>query len=368
MLQLSRNRMTRSAVVLSAAAVVVACGGGQQGGPAADRMRCPAAAPKTRPLDLAAGLSGRIVWSSDRQGGNLELYVMGADGSGHRRLTRTAAHEATPAWSPDGRRIAFAALSELDDSAPAWIAVMNADGSGMRALTSREPGLGSPTWSPDGSRIAFAGPGGEIHVMRADGSGRHRLGDVAGSDVWPSWSPDGERILVTSGSFSSPRLWTVRADGSAPEQVSDVVGEEGAWSPNGARIAFASTRDGSPGARDPVDWNEEIYVMRADGSGLTRLTRIAGNEHWPPAWSPDGRHIAFTSDGCRRSRTSSSPTSAGRCSSTRPTTRRTTCSPPGMSDRPETADSRRRRGSLVMTGSRLFGAVNSRRLRFPVGG
>jgi Tol biopolymer transport system component len=116
--------------------------------------------------------------------------------------------------------------------------------------------------------------------------------------VWPSWSPDGERILVTSGSFSSPRLWTVRADGSAPEQVSDVVGEEGAWSPNGARIAFASTRDGSPGARDPVDWNEEIYVMRADGSGLTRLTRTAGNEHWPPAWSPDGRHIAFTSDGC----------------------------------------------------------------------
>ena len=62
---------------------------------------------------------------------------------------------------------------------------------------------------------------------------------------------------------------------------------EGAWSPDGEKIAFASERDE----------DAEIYVMNADGSGQTRLTDVEGGDHWPPTWSPEGDRITFTSDG-----------------------------------------------------------------------
>ena len=175
---------------------------------------------------------------------------------------------------------------------------MNADGSGVQELTARETGISAPTWSPAGRHIAFAGPDEAIFVMRADGGERHRLPKLNAGASWPSWSPDGRLILVTSAS-EPEQLWTIRPDGSAPKQLSEKGAGEGAWAPDGRRIAFASSRDGNPDAADPDDWNEEIYVMNRDGSNATRVTRIAGNDHWPPAWSPDGRHVAFTSDGCK---------------------------------------------------------------------
>jgi len=133
--------------------------------------------------------------------------------------------------------------------------------------------------------------------MRADGADRHRLPNPDAGADWPSWSPDGKLILVTSGS-EPEQLWTIRPDGSAPTQLTQKGGGQGAWAPDGRRIAFASGRDGNHDAEDPADWNEEIYVMDRDGSNPTRVTRIAGNDHWPPTWSPHGTHIAFTSDGC----------------------------------------------------------------------
>jgi Tol biopolymer transport system component len=65
-----------------------------------------------------------------------------------------------------------------------------------------------------------------------------------------------------------------------------------------AQTAHPDARNGDPESDDPLAWNEEIYVMNADGSDVTRLTHIPGNDHWPPTWSPDGRQITFTSDGC----------------------------------------------------------------------
>jgi TolB protein len=278
--------------------LVDACGGNQ---PGADRVSC-ASPPPARVAERGPDLEGRIVFSSDRAGDNLDLFMMAADGSGVRRLTRTPANEMLPAWSPDGTELAFLSfqddLESLDaDASPAEIKVMRADGSGVRTLTTPEPGTGAITWSPDGERAAFAAQG-KIDVIRTDGTQRHELTDAPGEENWPSWSPDGQVILVASSSPGAEQLSTLRVDGSDPTPLRQ-PGSEGAWSPDGQRIAFASDRDGEPDARDPVDWNEEIYVTTADGSRVSRITRIPGNDHWPPTWSPDGTHIAFTSDGCK---------------------------------------------------------------------
>jgi TolB protein len=241
-------------------------------------------------LFLRAKLEG-VGYSAAR-----DLYVMDADGSHQRRLLR---HKpggffseeliGSPTWSPDGRRIAF--VSNRRKGFDFEIYLINADGSGLRNLTKGRGGSDSlPAWSPDGRKIAFVGwrdleMG--LHVMNADGSHERQL-IKAGPQV-PSlaWSPDGRKILLEQFDKNGPRsdLYVIDANGGGLRNLTrnPAVEEYGpAWSPDGRKIAFARWPK-APALRG-------IYLMKADGSGLQRLTR---SYDFDPAWSPDGRKIAF---------------------------------------------------------------------------
>lgn len=149
-----------------------------------------------------------------------------------------------------------------------------------------------PRWSPDGKRIAYmAHLGGdryEVYLMDADGSNPRRLLQRDFGYNWaPSWSPDGRLILFSSNRDGLANLYLVELDGRAPRRLTDEGNNFlGVWSPDGKRIAFTSDRRG--------EGDNEIYVMSADGSRLEQLTDNAVDDA-APAWSPDGRYIAYHS-------------------------------------------------------------------------
>jgi Tol biopolymer transport system component len=246
-------------------------------------------------FDPAWSPDGRKIALVSNRAGSFEVYVMNADGGGKRRLTRHARVVARPVWSPDGRKIAFESLRHAgpracSDQWPSagcnWeVYVMNADGSGQRRLT-RSPGLDRyAAWSPDGRKLLFhraRSTGGALRVMNADGSGQRRLG--GGSPG--SWSPDGQEIVFSRGG-SDRDVYVMNADGSSQRNLTGNPARDGnpVWSPDGQKIAFLSDRDG----------NLEVYVMNADGGGQRNLTRNPAADR-PAAWSPDGQKIAFTSD------------------------------------------------------------------------
>ena len=207
----------------------------------------------------------RIAFTRESEDG---IFVIELDGGAPRRLTRFGG--SGPAWSPDGERIVFTRY--FDSSRQ--IFTIGADGSGQRQLT-REGGA-DPVWSPAGDRIAFTRRG-ELYVMNADGSGQTRLSGQGGED--PSWSADGSRIAFTRNTGSSRQIFTVGADGTGERQLTREGGRHPAWSPDGSDIAHT------------VDGN--LFVIGADGASRRQLTRSGGRE---PLWSPDGSRIAFISD------------------------------------------------------------------------
>ena len=168
--------------------------------------------------------------------------------------------------------------------------VMSADGSGQRALKAgRTPAAFA--WSPDGRRIAFDAEDSDtyrdLYVINADGSGlrrltRHRLDAVA-----PVWSPDGREIAVDEYYDGTYAIWVVSASGGGERRVTPGWRFGGpAWSRDGRWIAFTNVHGNA------------VYVVRPDGTGRRVLAKLDGAERaWGVEWSPDGRRIAVIGDG-----------------------------------------------------------------------
>jgi TolB protein len=195
------------------------------------------------------------------------------------------------------RQLAFVSDFELSPLPPAPAAfdifLVHEDGSDLKQLTftpERETDL---AWSPDGQSLAFVRSG-QIHVIGATGGSATNLSNRIAVDSGPTWSPDGSRILfrrtveVGSGqvTWKDAEVYVMNADGTAQTNLSKhllAYDGDARWSPDGNQVVFASRRDG----------NLEIYRMNADGSDQVNLTNHPEEDRWPD-WSPQGGSIAFT--------------------------------------------------------------------------
>ena len=274
------------------------------------------------------------------------IWLMNADGSGVAPLTKMTTARSfgfTPAWSPDGKKIAYVSAGAFDgsdvDIGNANIWVMNADGSAAAPLTkliAADNGATGPFWSPDGTHILYfsarALDGSDslvpdydrtkstlnLWLMNADGSSHTHLTsfNTSGAGVfagYASWFPDGTKVAFTSDGgldggdtllpADASNVWVANVGTTPLTPLTQLTrmyafAASPAWSPDGTEIAFMSSKafDGTDSTNSGETTN--LWRMSADGSNLLALTglKALGLDNFanPPAWSRDGRELVYT--------------------------------------------------------------------------
>lgn len=228
--------------------------------------------------------------------GNWDLFIMNGDGTDLTQLTDTPIDERTPAFSPDGERLAYS----TSDGA-IWIMTL-----GERAATRLQlPGdrSGYPTWLSDGAGVVYTSykvtpptEDADFFVYSFQEQNQKMFLTQTGPQDYPAISPSGDRLAYVSslatlvpgfGSTITQQLWVVSLLDGKPAQllIGSTIEGQPAWSPDGEWIAFASDRKGS----------SDIWVVKPDGQGLEQITSAPAPES-SPCWSPGGEEIAFVSN------------------------------------------------------------------------
>lgn len=215
-----------------------------------------------------------------------EIYISDYDGENQRRITTNRQLNIMPVWSPDARSIAYTSYRR---GYPDLFVALIYDG------VQEEPtGGGTQNWlpmfSPDGTRIVFTSNrdgNAELYVMNRNGSGVRRLTNHPAIDTTPTWSPTGTQIAFTSDRAGQPQIYIVGADGLNLRRLTtdESYADRPTWSPAPFNeIAFA--------ARTGPGYDIKTYDL---ASGVTRRITFGEGSNESPSYSPNGRHIAFTS-------------------------------------------------------------------------
>jgi TolB protein len=240
------------------------------------------------------GIAESTIYYVNLSGGNKEIWAMDYDGANQRQITHLGTISMGPRVSPDNSRIAFESLGKNGFQIKVYSLILG------RLVNFPEVGDNNitPAWSPDGREIAFSSSrtgDPEIWIADAGGNLARRITNFRGPDVSPTYNPKtGAQIAWISDRSGLPQLYIMNSDGSGPQRLTDMgYASSPSWSPNGQFITFAWDRKygpGAPGGRD-------IYVIQATPNAkgeypMIQLTHDSGLCDYP-SWSPDGKHIVY---------------------------------------------------------------------------
>jgi dipeptidyl aminopeptidase/acylaminoacyl peptidase len=229
------------------------------------------------------GTNGRIAVEF-REPGERSIATVNADGTNSRRgVIDSGPGDVDPAWSPDGRRLAFTSFRDGNEEVYVW----DAETGGQTRVTFNPARDHDPTWSPDGTRLAFAreeNGNEDLYVKGAVAGGPEtRLTADPAADRQPTWSTTGA-IAFESDRTGDFEIWAMNEDGGGLRRLTQSPGEDvdPSWSPLGDQLVFAHA-DGS---------NHDLHAVGADGQNRRELLPGFSDDHFP-VWSPDGTRIAF---------------------------------------------------------------------------
>ena len=216
--------------------------------------------------------------------GYKEIYICDFDGHNPRQVTHTNAITLSPAWSSDGKWMAYTDFSRGNSD----LYIMHLEE--KRGAIVSEKGLNiSPGWIPNqfalAATLSFEGDP-EIYMLTGSGKIIKRLTRSWGIDVSPSWSPDGKKMAFVSNRSGSPQIYIMDLYTERTERLTFEGGYNTSpkWSPKGDRIAYTGLQNGQ----------FNVYVITVDGQSLVQLTQDSGDNE-APSWSPDGNLIVFSS-------------------------------------------------------------------------